>query len=92
MAPPAQVRDLPVVHPETTVAETLPRVYRRVLDAVAQLAALGARREADRFRTAAIEVYSRAWDTRTHRRLEEILARTEALVADRERRPVSRVA
>lgn len=92
MAAPAPVRDLPVVHPETTVAETLPRVYRRALDAVARLAALGERREADRFRRAAIEVYSRAWDTRTHRRLEEILARTEALVADREQRPVSRIA
>jgi hypothetical protein len=92
MAPPTAVRDLPTVHPETTVAETLPRVYRRVLDAVARLAALGERREADRIRTAAIEVYSRAWDTKSHRRLEEILARAEALVAERERQDLPRVA
>lgn len=78
--------------PETTVAETLPRVYRRVLDAVARLAALGARRDAARFRAAAIDVYSRAWDARNHRRLEEILARAEALADEQERRDIPRVA
>ena len=92
MARPALVRDLPLVHPETTVAETLPRVYRRILDAVARLAALGARRDAARFRSDAIEVYSRAWDAKNHRRLEEILARAEALATELERRDLSRVA
>jgi hypothetical protein len=80
------------VHPETTVAETFPRVYRRVLDAAARLAALGARRDAARVRSNAIEVYSRAWDARNHRRLEEILVRAEALAAELERRDLSRVA
>lgn len=80
------------MHPETTVAEILPRAYRRVLDATARLAALGARRDAARFRSAAIDVYSGAWDARSHRRLEEILQRAEAVVAEHERRDLTRVA
>lgn len=82
----------PLVHPETTVAETLPRAYRRVLDVVDRLAALGARRDAARFRAAAIDVYSGAWDARSHRRLEEILQRAEVLAAEHERRDITRVA
>jgi hypothetical protein len=92
MVLPGAVGDPPVVDPDTTVAETLPRVYRRVLDAVARLETLGARRDATRFRSAAIEVYSRAWDGRCHRRLEEILARAEALVDEQAGRTPTRVA
>lgn len=92
MAGDGAVREPPAVDPDTTVAETLPRVYRRVLDAVARLEALGARRDATRFRTAAIESYSRAWDARCHRRLEEILARAEAVADEQPRRSPTRVA
>jgi hypothetical protein len=92
MAVRGAVGDAPAVDPDTSVAETLPRVYRRVLDAVARLEALGARRDATRFRNAAIEVYSRAWDARCHRRLEEILVRAEALADDRPGRTPTRVA
>ncbi len=92
MAPGDEVGHPPAVDPDTSVAETLPRVYRRVLDAVGRLEALGARRDATRFRTAAIEVYSRAWDARCHRRLEEILARAEAMADQQPRRAPTRVA
>lgn len=80
------------MHPELTVAETLPRVYRRVLDAVGRLEQLDDRQEAARFRSAAIRVYSGAWDAASHRKLEEVAARIEAAVLDRERRDQPRVA
>jgi hypothetical protein len=80
------------MHPDLTVAETLPRVYRRVLDAVARLEKLGGRQEAARFLSAAIRVYSSSWDVAGQRRLEDVLARTEAAARDRERRERSRVA
>jgi len=80
------------VDPELTVAETLPRVYRRVLDAVGRLERLGGTHEAARFRMSAIRVYSGAWDAASHRGLEEIAARTEAAALDRERREPSRFA
>jgi hypothetical protein len=80
------------VHPDPTIAETLPRMYRRVLDAVGQLERLGARGEAARFRRTAIAVYSRAWNAKSHRQLEEVLARAEVAAADHERRAALRVA
>lgn len=80
------------MHPDLTVAETLPRVYRRVLDAVGRLEELGDRQEAARFRSAAIRVYSGSWDAGSHRQLEEVAARAEAAVRDRERRERPRVA
>jgi hypothetical protein len=78
--------------PELSVAETLPRVYRRVLDAVGRLEQLGGRQEAARFRAAAIRVYSGPWDAASHRHLEDVAARTEAAALDRERREQPRVA
>ncbi len=78
--------------PELTVAETLPRVYRRVLDAVARLEQLGGRQEAARYRAAAIRVYSGSWDAASHRRLEDVATRTEAAARERERREQLRVA
>jgi hypothetical protein len=92
MALQGAVGDPSAVDPDMTVAEALPRVYRRVLDAVARLDSLGARRDATRFRSAAIDVYSRAWDARCHRRLEEILVRAEALAAEQPGRAPTRVA
>ena len=71
--------------PELTVAETLPRVYRRVLDAVGRLHRLGGTQEAARFRATAIRVYSGSWDAASQRKLEDVAARTEAAARDRER-------
>lgn len=81
-----------VTMPELTVAETLPRVYRRVLDAVERLERLGGRQEAARFRAAAIRVYSGSWDASGHRQLEDIANRAEAAARIRERREQPRVA
>jgi hypothetical protein len=58
-----------------SVAETLPALYRAILDEVAELELRGARDEGARTRSAAIRVYSRAWDDRGRRELEEILRR-----------------
>jgi hypothetical protein len=80
------------MHPNASIAEALPRIYRRVLDAVARLEQLGARREAAKFRNSAIQVYSAAWNAKTHRRLEEILGRAEETARDLERRQPLRVA
>jgi len=78
--------------PELTVAETLPRAYRRVLDAVGRLEQLGGREEAARFRAAAIRVYSGSWNPASQRQLEDVATRTEAAARDRERREQPRVA
>jgi hypothetical protein len=91
MADPVALRNSRVM-PELTVAETLPRVYRRVLDAVARLEQLGGRQEAARFRAAAIRVYSGSWDEAGHHRLEDVAVRTEAAARDRESRQQARVA
>ncbi len=80
------------MQPELTVAETLPRVYRRVLDAVGRLEQLGGRQDAARFRSTAIRLYSGSWDARSHRRLEDVATRTEAAARERERRDQPRVA
>ena len=78
--------------PELTVAETRPRVYRRVLAAVGRLEELGGRQDAARFRAAAIRVYSGSWDAKSYRRLEDVAARTEAAALGRERRAQPRIA
>jgi len=78
--------------PELSVAETLPRVYRRVLDAVERLERLGGRQEAARFRAAAIRVYSGSWDASSHRQLEDVASRAEAAARSREQREQPRVA
>lgn len=92
MAAPGGPRDAGAMNPELTTAETLPRVYRRVLDAVGRLERLGGRQEAARFRAAAIRVYSGSWNGASHRKLEEVAARTEAAARDRERREQPRLA
>jgi hypothetical protein len=71
------------VDEEPTIAETLPRAYRRVLDALARLEALGVRREAAQLRSEAIRAYSRSWDEKCHERLALILAQVEVLAAER---------
>lgn len=70
---------------ELSVAETMPRAYRRVLDAAERLEQLGGRSEASRLRAAAIRLYSGPWDARGRRHLEDIAVRAEAAVEDRER-------
>ncbi len=80
------------MHPESSIAEILPRIYRRVLDSVEMLARLGVRSEATRLRNQAIAVYSRAWDAKSQRRLEEIATRAELAARDQERRGGPRAA
>lgn len=58
-----------------SVAEELPGLYRSILDRIAELEGAGNRVEASRIRTAATRAYSRAWDDRTRRDLEDLLRR-----------------
>lgn len=74
------------MHPDASVAELLPRAYRRVLDAVDALERSGGRTEAARIRETAIDTYARSWDARSHRRLEELARRAELLLRQEERR------
>ena len=59
-----------------SAAEELPALYRAILDRVAQLESGGERVEAARVRASATKIYSRAWDDRARRGLEELLRRT----------------
>lgn len=74
--------DPAAMDPELTIADTLPRLYRRVLDAIGRLEQLGGRREASRARATAIKVYSRSWDAEAYRQLEELAATVEAAALD----------
>jgi hypothetical protein len=56
-----------------SAAEDLPALYRAVLDRVAEIAASGRRPLANEVRSAAIRIYSRAWDERARRELEALL-------------------
>ncbi len=78
--------DSPAMHPEASIAEALPRLYRRVLDAVERLERLGGRRDAARLRRTAIGIYSAAWNSGSQRKLEEVLARIESATREQERR------
>jgi hypothetical protein len=71
---------------DQTIAETLPRLYREVLDGLAHLEELGGRSDAGRWRTEAIAGYSRAWDATCHKRLHELLGRIDHAARDLERR------
>jgi hypothetical protein len=81
--------DARAMHPDASIAEALPRVYRRVLDAVERLERLDGRRDATRLRLSAIKVYSGAWNSKSHRQLEDVLARVETATRDQERRVAS---
>jgi hypothetical protein len=59
------------------VSEELPALYRAVLDRVAQLEADGHRETARRIRAEAIRIYSRSWDHRACRRLDDLLRRSD---------------
>ena len=77
------------VNSDQTIAETLPRLYRDVLDALARLEQLGAMDDAARLRSEAIAAYSRAWDAKCSARLEALLGRIDlaARTLERSRRP-----
>ena len=62
------------------VAETLPELYRSILDAVADLEAGGHRREALRVRARAATVYGRAWDAKATSTLEHLRQRAVRVV------------
>lgn len=63
------------------VAEHLPRLYRAVLDAVADLEAHDRRRDAATIRAEATAAYSRAWNAAAERRLTSLQARAARIVA-----------
>jgi len=57
-------------------AEELPALYRALLDRVAQIEAQGRRAAAYRLRSEAARIYSRSWDDRARRALQDLLTRT----------------
>jgi hypothetical protein len=61
-----------------SAAEELPELYRAVLDRVGELEAAGHRQVANRVRSDAIRIYSRAWDDRARRELLALLRRNVA--------------
>lgn len=63
---------------QNSPAEELPALYRAILDRVAQLESDGDRAEAARVRATATRAYSRAWDERARRELEDLLRRSTA--------------
>lgn len=67
------------------VSEMLPETYRQVLDRVADLEAAGYRTEADLVRRDAITAYSRRWNLRTARRVDQLLEHAERVLDGRER-------
>ena len=69
----------------TSLAEDLPALYRAILDGVAQLEAMGQRREAGLVRSEATHVYSTSWDEAGLRRLEQIRRKIDRIVAGSER-------
>ena len=66
---------LPMMDPKSA-SEELPALYRALLDRVAQLEAAGERDFGYRIRKKATRIYSRAWDDRAGRELQELLHRT----------------
>lgn len=61
---------------EKSVAEELPALYRALLDRIAQIDAAGHRDEGYRIRNQATQIYSRAWDDKARRGLEDLLRHT----------------
>jgi hypothetical protein len=70
---------------ELTVAQVLPERYREVLERVASLESLGHRREAGILRRDAIRVYSRSWDGRAIRSMENLRTRADRVIQGGER-------
>lgn len=74
------------VNSDQTIAETLPRLYREVLDGLVRLEELGARSQAAGLRAQAYADYSRAWDAACYRRLLELQGRIDGAARDLEHR------
>jgi hypothetical protein len=66
-------------------ADELPALYRAILDQVAWLESLGERAQAAKVRSAATRAYSRAWDARAKRRLEQLLRQAQRPTGQGER-------
>ena len=65
------------------IAETLPVLYRAVLDAVAELELRGLRREAATIRADATEAYSGPWNPGAARRLSSLRERARKVLEGR---------
>jgi hypothetical protein len=78
------------MEPRSSPADGLPSVYRAILDGVAALEGVGARREAAMLRAEATKIYSTAWDEAGLRRLRHIQSRIERIIAGEERPRTSR--
>ncbi len=76
----------------TSIAHTLPELYRAVLERVASLEHTGRRDEARLIRRAATAAYERAWDDTAQRRLEALRVRAERVLDGIERPRPSPVA
>jgi len=78
---------------EPLVAESLPELYRQVLDRVAALEQHDMRDEAALVRSQAIRIYSGSWTEAAQRRLRSLRIQAERVVAGHERprsrRPVA---
>lgn len=79
---------------ETSAAEELPALYRALLERIAQIDAAGHRTVGYRVRVQATQIYSRAWDDRARRGLEDLLRHTadKPAVQETVRRAVRRSA
>ncbi len=73
----------------SNLAAELPLIYRAALDAVDELRRLGRRQAARKLRDEAIRAYSRAWDDRSRRVLEDVERRARE-AADAEAIPAGR--
>jgi hypothetical protein len=73
------------MEPRSSPADDLPSVYRSILDGIAVLEGLGARREAALLRAEATKIYSTAWDEPGLRRLRHIKSRIERIISGEER-------
>ena len=65
------------VEPVVSLAEDLPELYRAILERVADLERIGARREAGRIRAEATRAYSDAWDEAARRNLTSLMSRAD---------------
>lgn len=70
---------------ESSVSESLPELYRQVLDRVDALERAGFRREAGLIRSDATRVYSAAWNEAASRRLSSLRIHADRVVAGQAR-------
>ena len=64
----------------SSIAHTLPELYRAVLERASSLEHIGLRHEALLIRRSAVKEYSRAWDERAIARLTKIRIRAERVL------------